>query len=349
MREANWKLCQRRKTQRMPKKSEIFGRKTPIRWRAIEYQIQTLEAEYNPGLRAIAENLRIDDRVPEVRANRFFHHWTVTGSSSVGLALRKCQSAAASEFWDPDLNRKNLVYAPSKIKSQLKKNTRFIRILYLTQSVRDSLRNWLTDQTDTERGWTSGRELVEDWLMRYHQRCGLKKDPLLTKGIKSALQSSHELRDTEKEAGLPFHADDIIWVGLKDKFDLLRNSSPHYWLEMFGMGHHLYDRGQGKQWIIVLSYDLTAVSAVARPSILEMGNDPWRRPAPNLTDALEGGRTLVLGKARDQREESLAEFIHINLSIKKTSVEGVSCFQPLKRPKREIEWARWSHRAKFGL
>ena len=312
--------------------------------------------------KAVYENIRIDDRVPETdtagvstkRANQFYLRWNSSsgsaGADQVLNALNQAGKAAAAEFSNPHLNDANLLPPMSSRGIEdfvLPEETEFVTVKPIrSTTTKGHLETWFVARMREECGDdlfgapTDWADEVDEMIQKYSNEA--EGHPNLWDGVIQAINADRQSRTYEK----------VSWAALRHEFDIHSSKGARFWLGLLGLGHFLYPLGrQGtpkRQWFIVLSYDASGTNAVARPTVLEAGESPWHYPTPASRPPSDGGRTMLLDIARkDPGATPITEFVHSDREFHTNNGWLVSQVElPVadeNEGNRELEEARTSH------
>lgn len=315
----------------------IFGRPIPESIAHIGAELTRLESHGTEVDRAIAENLRADDRVTIERAALFFDRCKSIASAVQSELNNHKNYASGDEFRDLAINGENLIYEPRELSEPgLPIKTEFATIVRLFSEIRSQLRSWLRENrirrtNGDDIGDGTGVDEVDQWLGDFDGVTGNTTNDELRMGIAEAHMRLLELQSTERKLGRTSYSERVVWVGRLDEFSRHRESGPRCWLEIFGLGHFLEDLGRKyhdstEEWLLLLIYPMHSTSVVARPCILDAGSNQWHFPTPGYLPIEEGGRTMILGEALNQNVQPLAEFIHNQRKIEKEDVAGIYRF-----------------------
>lgn len=328
---------------------KIFGRPIPEEFAYVNTQLSELESNGTKVENAIAENIRIDDRVSETRAASFLSQLQ-DGSSSIQIELDQyARNNGGNTFHNHTINANNLLYEPRSVPApQLRLDLHFVTIVDFFPELRKELSNWLSEirikqQNTIDVGGTSDE--VDEWLLQFD---GMPATDELQTGIAEAHKRVLDIQLEEAKKNQWSYSERIVWVGLYDEFSKHLSKEPRHWLELFGLGHLLdssrQDRKDGnKNWLLLLSYEMSATSAVARPSVLEAGAFEWHYPTPSYLPISKGGRTMLLGESQSDGCEPMTEFIHNNRRYEKEDILGVFQYYADSSPL-DIESTRKHHK-----
>lgn len=341
----------------------IFGRTIPVAHAGVDDDLKDLENDTDGARRAFAENLRLDDRVSgsvsplapkrDPRSTRFLRRWRFLRrrrSDVLISVLAGSRRTSAREFSDPLMNDSNIVFSPNLGRSDVDGGTRVVTIQLLGDGVMEKLADLLgAIRSADERGEALGRSnpvpvtqgwvpFVDDWLDRHTAE--EEPDVEMRRLLAGAIEGAYPPSDV-------FPWDRVVWVGRADEFQPHKSLGARRWLEIFGLGHFLFDSRVWGHWFVALEYPVADTALAARPCVLEAGANEWHFPTPASRPAQQGGKTVVLGEARTAGMSPMTEFVHLNRRVDPRDIVAVSRYVSgaLVAKEVELEAARNRHRA----
>ncbi len=330
----------------------LFGRPIPASHATICPHLTALAGSSVESDIAIEENLRLDNRVSEARAERFLNHSkTVTGPDDITIQLdTQARKNAWTDFADVTVNTNNVVIQRGfkTPPAPLPATTQVVTIMTLFKDLRDYLEPRVTKKQDgTGIGSPSEATGLDQW---FEEHSGPDPSDDLRDGIAAAYRGVVRSQLKNSKAGRTEHAERVVWVGKLDEFEQHMGEGPQRWLEVFGLGHILYRNGavpkaKRTDWFFLLRYTLESTSTVARPTVLDAGANPYYFPSEGTLPAESGGKTMILGDANDLGIQPLTEYIHNQRQVKSEDVLGVFKLPPPARPSLKLLDIRNAHRA----
>ncbi len=327
----------------------LFGRSIPRGFESVDSALATISTDGLPADRAIIENLRMDARVTDSRADAFMK---LIRDDRLGPleALQRCTNRTASEFKEHAVNQVNLVKCPVSIHEEhLPHDTEFVSIMTLFPPLQSEMKTLMRKGTIT---WTGAVEnddqLGESEFYGWLERLASGDTSVPLSELQLAVEGAHRAL-LDQNGGT---TDRIVWVGLHHEFDSLYSkyhAKPVYLLEAFGLGHLLKDIASNSEngqtlFVLLLRYSISEARVVARPSVIEAGQNEWHFPTSGGMPAKDGGRTMILGQASKDGVTPLREYVHTYRPIRQRDVVGLFKIIPEIGYKIDVDLARVNHR-----
>lgn len=306
-----------------------------------------LQKASDPGSRALAWNLRNDDRVSPAREKALLELTPEDLRERPLDALthyfeQRIRASSDPDFRSPDLNGENLCEGAHAACFDLPGEC-FLGTILDLNGLADKLYRWAKETNKAVRFASFGDDVQEQvkhasmpWIDRQ----------ITQMGKWGFVDEVLRLLRLYRREGSPYQP---TWAVLWDDLEPVLKAEPHRWLECLGMA-----KPEGR-WVIVLRYSFEEVQDVGplvRPTVLDAGKHPEHFPSP--PDGLpRGGHPMDLCMPPPEKP-LLREFIHcqIDHTLDQWEVAGSLCEktkQATKRPdllgvQRSAHLARLKHR-----
>lgn len=320
----------------------MFGRPIPSQFSSADDLLISISNNGSSSDKAIIENLRIDTRVSESRAESFLQLICIQGLGPQEALNLYSSTKAARDFQTTSTNESNLAKCPPPTSQELLPiNTEFVSLMVIWPTLRSEIKTALKPLMELDE------PLAEAEFVQLLERVVEQDANLPVSRLPDAIEIAHQqLLHNVRGAN-----DRFVWVGLSSEFEPLLQryaSDPARLLEVFGLGHLLVESASNSEilppkFILVLKYSIDEVTTVARPSVLEAGLNPWHFPTCVSIVARDGGRTVILGLAFTAGVQPLREYIHNYRAIRKSDVIGILKFVPEPACNIDVAAARANH------